>query len=216
MSEETDYEERWKKLVDSRAALATAQKLVGQAQQASSDALALRAKVESIARDIVASYERQGELRAAGIAALQQFSSTFDYVVRAVFGDEVSAEVEATGRNLTLNVDHNGERDSAALSTVKLLAFDLAALVDSMEGRGYFPRFLIHDGPREADMSTDIYERLFLFVRELEACFGDAEPSFQYIVTTTTPPPAALQSEPWLRLRLHGAPAEDRLLKCDL
>jgi hypothetical protein len=116
---------------------------------------------------------------------------------------------------LSLLVDEHGERDSAAIATVKLLAFDLAALTASAEGQGTFPRFLMHDGPREADIAPEIYERLFLYGRELEKCFS-GEPSFQYIVTTTTPPPDAFQKDPWLRLRLAGAPGEERLLRCDL
>jgi hypothetical protein len=116
---------------------------------------------------------------------------------------------------LALVVEHQGERESAALATVKLLAFDLAALTESIQGRGSFPRFLLHDGPREADMAADIFERLFLFVRQLETCFS-GEPGFQYVVTTTSRPPEELLSDPWLRLTLSGVPAEHRLLRCDL
>ena len=138
--------------------------------------------------DIEASYARQDQIRREGREALDRFSATFDYVVRAIIGDEVEALVDTSGRSLSLVVEHHGERDSAALATVKLLAFDLAALTESVQGRGSFPRFLVHDGPREADMAPDIYERLFLYARQLEHCF-DGDPSFQYIVTTTTRPP---------------------------
>jgi hypothetical protein len=120
-----------------------------------------------------------------------------------------------SGRSLSLVVEAHGERDSAAIQTVKLLAFDLAALVTGIEGRGSFPRFLIHDGPREADISENVYDRLFIFAQELERCF-EGELSFQYIVTTTTPPPARCAREPILRLKLSGVPATERLLKCDL
>jgi hypothetical protein len=100
---------------------------------------------------------------------------------------------------------------------VKLLAFDLAAVVTSVEGDGAFSRFLVHDGPREADMAADVYERLFLFAHELEKCFS-GEPAFQYILTTTTQPPEAFiqPGTPWLRLQLAGTPAAERLLRCDL
>jgi hypothetical protein len=95
------------------------------------------------------------------------------------------------------------------------LAFDLAAMTESIQGRGGFPRFLLHDGPREADMAADIYERLFLFVRRLEECF-ECEAGFQYIVTSTTRPPEQFLGDPWRRLTLSGVPAEERLLRCDL
>ena len=135
--------------------------------------------------------------------------------MRALLGDQVTARVEAAGRGLSLSIDDNGERDSAALETLKLWAFDLAALTDSIEGHGHFPRFLLHDGPREGDIAADLYERLFLYARQLESCF-DGEPNFQYIVTTTTPAPVSLAKEPWLRLQISGAPAEQRLLTMNL
>ncbi len=172
-------------------------------------------KVDDLAADIDESYARQAKLREASAEALGKFSATFDYVVRALLGDTVSGAVTAAGRSLAIGLDHNGDRDSAAISTVKLLAFDLAALTDSIEGRGTFPRFLLHDGPREADLAPDIYERLFLFVRRLEECFA-GEPSFQYIVTTTTKPPEELLTEPWHRLTIAGVPTSERLLKVDL
>ena len=112
-------------------------------------------------------------------------------------------------------IEHHGERESAALETVKLLAFDLAAMTESVQGRGRFPRFLVHDGPREADLSADIYERVFLFAQRLEECF-EGEPDFQYIVTTKTRPPDHFLREPCRRLTLAGVPAAERLLRCDL
>ena len=64
-------------------------------------------------------------------------------------------------------------------------------------------------------MAPDIYERIFLYARQLEQCF-QGEPSFQYVVTTTTQPPADFLAAPWMRLKLAGAPAEERLLRMDL
>jgi len=93
-----------------------------------------------------------------------------------------------------------GELSGAALDTIKTLAFDLAAVVSSIEGRGEHPRFLIHDGPREGDMARVIYERFFLYAAELEAAFPSRdEANFQYLITTTTPPPKSMrQGSRWL------------------
>ena len=101
---------------------------------------------------------------------------------------------------------------------MKILAFDLAALISSIEGRGQHPRFLLHDGPREADMASDLYQKLFLLARELEISFGpNRTPNFQYIVTTTEPPPEDLQSPPWrLEPILDASTKQGRLLKEDL
>jgi hypothetical protein len=171
--------------------------------------------VKKLSEEIEESYTRQEELRRETRDTIARFSATFDYVVRAILGDDVAGRVDTSGRSLSLVVEEHGERDSAAIATVRLLAFDLAALTSSVEGYGSFPRFLVHDGPREADMAPDIYERLFLFARELEKCFS-GEPSFQYVLTTTTRPPDEFLVEPWLRLKLAGVPADERLLRCDL
>ncbi|MCK6530784.1 DUF2326 domain-containing protein [Myxococcota bacterium] len=211
----TAHEEQLAKLVVEQATLDQVGRLVAHAEHAWRESAALATQIAGLDREIKDSYGRQEVIRKQTSHALGRFSSRFDYVVRALVGDDVTAKVEASGRSIRLVVDEHGERDSAAFDTVKLLAFDLAAVTESVEGRGFHPRFLLHDGPREADMDPDIYERLFLYVRRLEECFK-GEPSFQYIITTTTPPPANLRITPWLRLELHGAPATERLLGRDL
>jgi hypothetical protein len=55
---------------------------------------------------------------------------------------------------------------------------------------------------------------LFQFMGKLEGV-GPA-PLFQYIVTTTTEPPVNFRQEPWLRMQLRGAPADERFLRVDL
>jgi hypothetical protein len=189
--------------------------MVDNAEEAAAEASALSERLREIEREIGESYAKQKQIRETQHEAVDRFSASFDYVVRAILGDEVTARAEMSGRSLSLVVEEHGERDSAAIQTVKLLAFDLTALVTGIEGRGSFPRFLIHDGPREADISENVYDRLFIFAQELERCFEDAL-SFQYIVTTTTPPPGNCAREPILRLKLSGVPATERLLKCDL
>ena len=71
----------------------------------------------------------------------------------------------------------------------------------------------IHDSPREADLGPSVHHRLFDLARHLEAM--DAQPLFQYIVTTTTSPPDELRPEPWLAVIL-GGDGEARLMKRDL
>lgn len=211
----TAFDERRGKLLEERAQLSQIARLVHDAEAAWRQASEQADAVTAITREMDDSYARQEQIRSESREAIGRFCARFDYVVRAILGEEVVGRVDTAGRSLSLCVEEHGERDSAAIATVKLLAFDLAALAASAEGHGRFPRFLIHDGPREADMAPDIYERLFLFARELEKCFP-SEPSFQYILTTTTQPPDAFQKEPWLRLRLAGVPAEERFLRSDL
>ena len=101
-----------------------------------------------------------------------------------------------------------------AIGLLKVLAFDLAALCLSMEGETQIPAFLVHDSPREADLGQSIYHRLFRLAADLET--KTDQPIFQYIVTTTTAPPDAFLAEPWVRLKLQGSPASERLSRRDL
>lgn len=215
LSASTTHEEARAQLQTERATLRQLEQLVEAAEGAAQEAAANAEAIVQLGRDIEESYARQDKIREGQQAAISRFSSRFNYVVGAIIGDKVSGRVDTSGRSLSLTVEEHGERESAAIATVKLLAFDLAAIVTSIEGEGSFPRFLIHDGPREADMAPDVYERLFLFAHELENCFA-GEPSFQYILTTTTRPPEKFVGAPWLRLQLAGMPAKERFLRCDL
>jgi len=158
-------------------------------------------------------------LRATQATAETTFSYLFADVVRAVMGGSVTATASLSDRGISLKVERNGDLSGAALETIKTIAFDLATMVSSIEGRSHHPRFLIHDGPREGDMARIIYERFFLYAKRLEDSFGQGkEPNFQYIVTTTTPPPTDMQYESrWLLDPvLNGAKPEERLLKIEL
>ena len=146
--------------------------------------------------------------------SLERLTQLFNAIIRDLAGEDASGRLVLSGRGLELKVEMGGERSTVAIDSLKILAFDLAALCMTMEGATHLPAFLLHDSPREADLGLTIYYRLFRLVRALEEVGG--QPLFQYIVTTTTPPPEDLRKEPWLRLRLQGSPAEERLLKRDL
>lgn len=162
--------------------------------------------------------ERRTARRREHADARERFEQRFGDVVRAMLGAPFAGRVELAGGQLELQVTDRGERSGAAMETIKILAFDLAALALGIDGYGYFPGFLVHDGPREADMSEGIYEQLFRHAVSLEVSPGTpAEPAFQYIVTTTGAPPKSLQRAPWLlEPLLDSSKSEGRLLKEDL
>lgn len=188
-----------------------------EAQEDENEAGKLEESLVNWEKDIRKSQERQTELRRQHQMTLGDFSRTFDRVVKAMLGTEVEAAVRFEGRQVSIHFEHRGELTSAAIETLKILAFDLASLISSVEGRGFHPRFLVHDGPREADMAADLYQRIFLLARELEKAFGENQPNFQYVVTTTEPPPRELQNPPWLLDPiLDASNPEGRLFKEDL
>jgi hypothetical protein len=148
----------------------------------------------------------------------QYVSDLFGDVVCAVMGSQLKPSAQLSERGIVLKAERNGDLHGAALETIKVLAFDIAAMASSIEGRGYHPRFLVHDGPRESDMSRVIYERFFLYAKKLEESMGSKDSaSFQYIITTTTPPPKEMQrGSPWLlEPVLDGAKRNGKLLKED-
>lgn len=143
------------------------------------------------------------------------FSSVFSDIVEAVIGSSVSGKVSLIDAGLKLHIEKSSELGGAALESVKTIAFDLAAVVHSMEGNGHHPRFLIHDGPREADMARVIYERFFHYVSRMEKASRSEAALFQYIITTTTPPPERMRegSEFLLCDKLSGKTKAGRLLR---
>jgi hypothetical protein len=152
--------------------------------------------------------------RASASETIRHLSLLFSDVLRELVPGEISGELKLDGKGLTLKVELGGERSTAAIDSLKVVAFDLAVLAMSIEGHTRMPSFLLHDSPREADLGLSIYHQLFEFARNLQR-YGPV-PLFQYIVTTTTEPPKEFLTPEWLRLTIRGAPASERLLLVDL
>ena len=174
--------------------------------QATSDAAKLVAQMDDKRDRMVAFREQQG-------VVFDRLSSYFDTLIRTVIGPMASGRVALDGNGVKLTVQLGGERSTAAIESLKVIVFDIAVMCMSMEGTTHLPAFLVHDSPREADLGLSVYHRLFSTVAALE---GKENSVFQYIVTTTTQPPLEFQKKPWLSLELRGAPANERLLRCDL
>ncbi len=148
---------------------------------------------------------------------MHNFSELYRFVVKELLGEEIDSGVNWHGKSITPFLNYHGRLDSAALETVRLLAFDLTALADAyIRDDAYHPRFLMHDSPREADLSVHIYHSLFRLINRLES-EAKTNPPFQYIITTTEPPPQELQTDPWLlEPVLRTTEAKHRFLGVDL
>lgn len=173
-----------------------------------------RGKFDKQSEVIEAKRDQLGSYReAAQRATFDQLSAQFNAVIRALIAPESNGRVVLGADRLKLNVELGGSRSTAAIESLKVIAFDLAALCMSVEGKTHAPAFCVHDSPREADLGLSVYQRLF----ELVAAMESAQPVlFQYIVTTTTSPPEHLCKRPWLVETLFGSPADRRLLGVDL
>jgi hypothetical protein len=141
-------------------------------------------------------------------------SEHFDRVLKELVGPQAGGRIVIDARGLTPTPDASmGTTGQALRTSATVLGFDIACLIASVAGTGQFPRLLIHDSPREADMEEAMYNRLFLLLRDLESRFHNRAPSFQYIVTTTTPPPRHLPRDPYVRMELDGRTGDGLLLR---
>lgn len=204
-------------LLDKSNTIRAAQRLVDDADRYEglvSERAEVVASVESAAAQLVSRRSELAAHRETTRESIIRLSNAFDAILRELVPGTIEGEAKLDGNGLTLTVKMDGDRSTAAIDSLKVVAFDLAALVLTMEGRTSLPALLVHDSPREADLGRSIYHRLFEFAKTLEG-FGPA-PLFQYIITTTTEPPAEFRADPWLRLEVRGAPAKERLLKVNL
>lgn len=135
----------------------------------------------------------------------------YDAILRELLGDEAHAELSFSGNVIESSLDMDGPVGGQALRVLSVLAFDVAAMVLRAEGLLPGPAFLVHDSPRDGDMSPIYYEKYLALFLKLEQLGGGC---FQTFVTTTTPVP---RTPPELRKRIRltlRGPARERLLQC--
>ncbi len=102
-----------------------------------------------------------------------------------------------------------------AYQVLEVLLGDLTCLLDAATSNdSNHPGFLVHDCPREADMSAVLYRNFLRMALEANKQFAvDGGAPFQYIVTTTSAPPVELCKSPYLVLELQPGLEEALLFK---
>ncbi|MGE3875275.1 MAG: DUF2326 domain-containing protein [Parvibaculaceae bacterium] len=154
--------------------------------------------------------------RARARAAIRTLEERYQGIMAAWLPEGVAGTIKLDGNGLKVDAEFSGrgEVSTAALDSLKIVAFDLAALHMAVEEKADLPAFLIHDSPREADLDGQLYAGLFKLVHQWGEAAGT--PCFQYIVTTTTSPPPELQDDRYVRLQMSSTPAEQRLFAMDI
>lgn len=145
---------------------------------------------------------------------VERLSSLFGMTIRFLVPEGAQGSVQLNENGIQPVISLHGDLTTAAVDSLKVVAFDLAALLLTMEGKTELPGFWLHDSPREADLGLGIYHRIFELALWLER--QTDQPQFQYIITTTTAPPEKLREKPWTVLQLSSAPPESRLFRRDL
>lgn len=109
-------------------------------------------------------------------------------------------------------------RGGEAYQVLEVLLGDIVCLLDSaVSEASNHPGFLVHDCPREADMSDRLYREFFLAAAEAAEQLGAGGMApFQFIVTTTSAPPAELGGAPHVVLELAPGADEAMLFKRQL
>ena len=102
-----------------------------------------------------------------------------------------------------------------AYQVLEVLLGDIVCLLDGATSTdNNHPGFLVHDCPREADMSAVLYKNFLLMILEADMQFAaSGNVPFQYIVTTTSAPPTELSEAPYLALELQPGSDEHLLFR---
>jgi hypothetical protein len=169
---------------------------------------AVEAKIEGLRESIKLERERV-------TAAIGDLEIVFQQLVASLMPKGCSGKIRLDGNGLHTDIllERGVGLSTAAVESFKIVAFDLAAMILSVNGKARMPSLLIHDSPREADLDADIYSNLFDFVLSLED--KAIPPPFQYIITTTTAPSQRARRHDAKRLELSSTPAEARLFTMD-
>jgi len=175
----------------------------------------ISARVESVESQIEGVRESIRLERERVAAAIGDLEALFQQLVASLMPRGCSGKLRLDGNGLHADIllERGVGLSTAAVESFKIVAFDLAAMILSVNGKASMPAFLIHDSPREADLDADIYSNLFDFVLSLERKANP--PPFQYIVTTTTAPSQQARAHDAMRLQLSSTPAEARLFAMD-
>ena len=165
--------------------------------------------------EIERSLHVQENLRAKKLQQVSVLSLEYEQLLKKIFGEQTGGSVKIDANGLHLNPDnHLAPAGSVLSAMMTVMAFDIASLSTSMKGIGHHPRFIMHDSPREGNMNTPLFSRLFEVVHLLEKEFeGPDDVSFQYIVTTTTPPPKHLATKPFIAETLDAKSDKGLLFK---
>lgn len=144
-------------------------------------------------------------------ARVEQIKFITSMVATALLGEEGHGRFVHDSDQRPFELALGGE----AYQVLEVLLGDLSCLLDAATSvESHHPGFLVHDCPREADMSALLYRNFLSTAFEADKQLSTQEGvPFQYIVTTTSPPPLELGKDPFLVLELQPGKDEALLFK---
>ena len=203
---------------DANSAISRARELAREASwfdRQLGDRAVLVQRLEGVDRQLEGQRKMMGLERERAAFAIGDLETHFQQLVATLMPNGCTGKVKLDGIGLhpEILLDRGAGLSTAAVESFTIVAFDLAAMILSVNGKADLPSFLIHDSPREADLDSGIYSNLFDFALSLEE--KASPPPFQYIITTTTAPSQITDDHHALRLRLSSTPPENRLFAMD-
>lgn len=178
----TTHATQRKKISDKAADVSSNISLLEEALADWEDVETKRSDQTQLKKDLEESAGTLRDLRKSEVQQLSQLSDYFSTVASALLNEPVKGGVRFNSEEILPSLNYAGDMSSAALVTLRLLIFDLSCLIGSQYTLANHPGFLVHDSPREADLSAAIYSRIFTLIA------GPPEnEAVQYIIATTEP-----------------------------
>jgi len=107
------------------------------------------ASVTSLSEQIAASRQLQKELRKEHWRVRLDFADHYRAALSWLLGPDVRGGIEFDDDGIIeLSAESRASLSGPAIGAMKLIAFDLAAMFQSVAGRGAHPRMVIHDSPK--------------------------------------------------------------------
>ncbi len=147
---------------------------------------------------------------------LEALTAIFSGAVQSVLpASSYKGEVSLDNRELTFKIAHGPAMTGEAVETLSVLLADISCLVfGSVSDSVHLPGFLLHDSPREADLSLRLYRNVIRLTASLATHFQNIDQCpFQYVLTTTTSPPIELQGPEFVKLKLNAASVAELFLR---
>lgn len=153
---------------------------------------ASREKIAQIEQDLNRANTRLTVLKQGRSARELALAEIIDGLTRQLLPDGAVGTFDPRDETRPFRLSMRG---GEAYRVLEVLLGDVACMLDSARPESALPGFFIHDCPREADMSTGLYEGFLALIGQLQNTqYKGSTVPFQYIVTTTTPPPSELQA----------------------
>lgn len=144
----------------------------------------LQNKIKSLGEDI---RSKKDALDSLSSNRALELNTIYNNIVKFTTENTKAGRISLTTYAPQIMLKSGGVDTGAAVTNLSVICFDLAifelALKYKEIGR-YYPKILIHDSPRQHEMQSKMYRKVFDYIIKLEEKYPEAIQEFQYIITT--------------------------------